>query len=98
MAEVCTVADLWQEWKVGLGGAPPVEELEQCWGACWRPQAAQRTAFCCCKVILDKINCLVDLGQTIDLAVAQLEALRAGKSIRKLSDTLQAQRSASRYN
>ena len=70
MAEVRTVADLWQEWKVGLRGAPPIEELEQRWGARWRPQAAQKTAFCRRKVILDEINRLVDLGQTIDLAVA----------------------------
>jgi hypothetical protein len=62
MAKVWTVADLWQEWKVGLGGAAPIEQLEKRWGARWRPSRAQKTAFCRRKVILDEINCLVDLG------------------------------------
>ena len=94
LAKVWTVPDLWQEWKVGLGGATPVEQLEQRWGARWRPSGAQKTAFCRRKVILDEINRLVDLGQTPDQAVAQLEALRAGKSLRRLSEVLQAQNGA----
>jgi hypothetical protein len=90
MAEIRTVTDLWQEWKVGLGGAPSVEELEQRWGAPWRPRAAQKTAFCRRKVILDEVNRLIDLGQTAELAVAQLEALRAGRSLRRFSYVLRA--------
>ena len=85
MADVRTVADLWQEWKVGLGGSPPVEELEQCWGAWWQPRAAQKTAFCHCKVILDVVNHLIDFGQMPVFAVAQLETLHAGRSHRLVS-------------
>jgi len=92
MANASTVTNLYQEWKVGLGRVPSVEELEQRWGARWRPRAVQKTTFCRHKVILDKINRLIDLGQTPDHAVAQLEALPSGRSLRRFSDALRVQR------
>lgn len=87
-----TVTDAWREWKEGIGGRPALEELEEKWGARWRPEAAQRTAFCRRKVVLDELHRLQKAGRSPEDAVAELEALRAGRSLGKLAVDLMARR------
>jgi transcriptional activator of glycolytic enzymes GCR1 len=40
--DIFTVEQVWQQWKEGLGGNPPVEELEKDWGTRWRSDARMR--------------------------------------------------------
>jgi hypothetical protein len=89
LMDLRTVADAWREWKEGIAGFPAVELLESCWGAAWRPEAKQRVAFCRRKVIWDEVNRLLQAGLTQNDAIAQLEALRSGKSLYKLGLLLQ---------
>jgi hypothetical protein len=93
--DIRTVIDAWREWKEGIAGQPPVEQLEQDWGPKWRPTSAQRIAFCRRKVILDEVYRLVQTGLSPDDAVAQLEALRNGRSLTKLRKTIQQQKRGS---
>jgi len=87
------VADVWREWKEGIGG-PPLEALEQRWGHRLRPMAHQRVAWSRRKVLLDEILRLRQGGLSAAEAVSQLDGLRDGRSIRNLSDRLTAQRTA----
>jgi transcriptional activator of glycolytic enzymes GCR1 len=89
---VSTVKQVWQQWKDGYGGNPPVEQLERDWGAQWRPDARMRQWFSRRKVIWDRLREIVDAGQTPDAAVDQLEKLRKGKSLHQLSKQLKQQR------
>ena len=89
LMDLRTVADAWREWKEGIAGFPAVEQLESSWGAAWRPEAKQRVAFCRRKVVWDEVSRLIQAGLTQSNAVAQLEALRGGKSLYKLALLLQ---------
>jgi hypothetical protein len=89
---VSTVEQVWQQWKDGYGGNPPVEQLEREWGAQWRPDARMRQWFSRRKVIWDRLREIVDAGQTPDAAVDQLEKLRKGKSLHQLGKQLKQQR------
>ncbi len=94
LMDLRTVADAWREWKEGIAGFPAVEQLESSWGAAWRPEAKQRVAFCRRKVVWDEVGRLIQAGLTQNDAVAQLEALRSGKSLYKLALLLQQMQKA----
>lgn len=89
---VRTVADAWREWEVGIFGRPPLKALERRWGAKLRPTAAQRVAWCRRKVIIDEVERLMRAGRSGEAAVAELEALRAGRTLPKLIDVLSRRR------
>ncbi|KAH8787528.1 transcriptional activator of glycolytic enzymes-domain-containing protein, partial [Hyaloscypha sp. PMI_1271] len=85
--DVRTVRDLWREWKVGIAG-PPVEQLEQLYGARWRPENKQRAWFCRRKIIIDEIVARIGARASEEAAITALERQRQGKSINKLCDLL----------
>ena len=93
LARAFTVADVWREWKQGLAGRPAICELEEAWGSRWRPGNAVRVQFCRRKVIWDEVLARVaHSGQSEEEAVAELELLRAGRSLNQLVDELKQRR------
>lgn len=88
-----SVADVWREWSVGIAGRPALQVLEQEWGHFLRPTARQRTAWSRRKVVLDELRRLIARGSTEEAAVAELEALRAGRSLRRLIDDPKSRKS-----
>jgi Transcriptional activator of glycolytic enzymes len=82
--EARTVHDAWREWDVGIAGRPALEDLESRWGAKLRPEGSQRTAWSRRKALLDEILRRIARGMTAEAAVAELELLRAGRSLPKL--------------
>jgi hypothetical protein len=89
---VLTVEDVWREWKEGLGGQPAVQDLEDKWGSRWRPGNTLRVQFCRRKVIWDAILARIARGRSEEEAVAEVERIRAGKSLNRLVDTLRQRR------
>ena len=82
MSRAChlTVADLWREWTVGLGGGPAVSDLERAWKRKWRKSNTETKFFSRRKVIIDHIVALKDrVG--IERALHQLETLRTGRNL-----------------
>jgi hypothetical protein len=92
LAKVLTVEDVWREWKEGLGGQPAVQDLEDKWGSRWRPGNTLRVQFCRRKVIWDAILARIARGRSEEEAVAEVERIRAGKSLNRLVDTLRQRR------
>ena len=87
-----TIHDIWREWEEGIAGGPALKDLEEQWGHHWRPTAAQKVAWCRRMVLYTELQRLCATGCSADEAVAELEALRAGRSLRKLHDLLVTQR------
>ena len=92
LARVFTVKDAWQEWQEGLAGQPALRELEARWGSRWRPGNAVRIAFSRRKVIWDEILACTARGKSVDEAVAELELLRASRSLNSLVKELKRRR------
>ena len=88
LAKAYTVRDVWREWAEGLAGQPAVRELEERWGAKWRPCNIVRVQFCRRKVIWDEIPARVARGKSEEEAITELELLRAGRSLNQLVDEL----------
>lgn len=93
LARAFTVTDVWREWKEGLAGRPAIRELEETWGSRWRPGNAVRVQFCRRKVIWDEVLARAAHGGKSEAeAVAELELLRAGRSLNQLVDELKQRR------
>jgi hypothetical protein len=92
LAKACTIKDIWKEWKDGFAGRPAIRELEEKWGACWRPGNTIRIQFCCRKVIWDEIQARTARGKSEDEAIAELELLRGGRGMNYLANELKKQR------
>lgn len=92
LAKVYTVQDVWREWRDGLAGRPAIRELEETWGSRWRPGNTVRVQFCRRKVIWDEVLARVTRGKGEEEAVAELELLRAGRSLNQLVDELKHRR------
>ncbi|KAK3906347.1 hypothetical protein C8A05DRAFT_29789 [Staphylotrichum tortipilum] len=92
LAKVFTVQDAWREWKEGLGGRQPVQDLEERWGSLWRPGNNLRVQFCRRKVIWDAILARIARGKSEEDAVAEVERLREGQSLNRLVDILRRRR------
>ena len=92
LARAFTVKDVWREWQEGLAGQPAIKELEEKWGSRWRPTNAVRVQFCRRKVIWDEVLARTARGRNADEAVAELELLRAGRSLNHLVDELKRRR------
>ena len=92
LARVFTVKDAWREWQEGLAGQPALRELEARWGSRWRPGNAVRIAFSRRKVIWDEILARTARGKSVDEAVAELELLRASRSLNSLVEELKRRR------
>lgn len=92
LAKAYTVRDVWREWKDGLAGQPAVRDLEEAWGSSWRPGNTVRVQFCRRKVVWDEILARVARGKAEEEAVAELELLRAGRSLNQLVDELKHRR------
>ena len=76
-----TVTNVQREYKEGIARGLAVEQLEQQWQACQRSRGAQRTAWCQCKVIINKVVRPIKAGLTPSNAVAKLEAKRGSTSL-----------------
>ncbi len=89
-----SVADVWREWRKGVGGRPALEGLEEAWGHLLRPTARQATAWSRRRVVVDDLRRLVASGRSEEEAVEELEALRGGRHLRRLIDDLKARQRA----
>ncbi|KAE8260021.1 hypothetical protein A4X13_0g591 [Tilletia indica] len=78
---VKTVAQVWEEWKVGFRGAPSLESLEREHGTKWcgGPASAGRRAFLRRMVIIKAIR--DTKGQTIELRIAALQQKMGAHSL-----------------
>jgi hypothetical protein len=83
-----TVADVWREWREGIAGRPALQGLERTLGHLLRPKAKDHTAWSRRKVILDELTRLIARGRTEEATVAELEAIRAGRHLRRLIEDL----------
>ncbi|XP_044715677.1 centromere DNA-binding protein complex CBF3 subunit [Hirsutella rhossiliensis] len=92
LARVFTVGDVWKEWEEGFAGQKAVRELEETWGSRWRPGNGVRVQFCRRKVIWDELLARMASGKCKEAAVAELELLRAGRSLNRLVDELKQRR------
>ena len=92
LSKVFTIKDVWKEWKDGFAGRPAIRELEEKWGSRWRPGNAIRVQFCRRKIIWDEILARTARGKGEDEVIAELELLRAGRSIIYLADELKKRR------
>jgi hypothetical protein len=92
LARVFTVQDVWKEWKEGLSGQPAVRALEEKWGSRWRPGNGVRVQFCRRKVIWDEVLARIAAGAAEEAAVAELERIRASRSLNRLVDDLKQRR------
>ncbi|RKK06602.1 hypothetical protein BFJ65_g18500 [Fusarium oxysporum f. sp. cepae] len=92
LAKVFTVRDVWKEWEEGIAGQPAVRVLEETWGSRWRPGNGIRVQFCRRKVIWDELLARTASGKNEEEAVAELELLRAGRSLNRLVDELKQRR------
>ncbi|KAJ0129218.1 hypothetical protein HZ326_27681, partial [Fusarium oxysporum f. sp. albedinis] len=92
LAKVFTVRDVWKEWEEGIAGQPAVRVLEETWGSRWRPGNGVRVQFCRRKVIWDELLARTASGKNEEEAVAELELLRAGRSLNRLVDELKQRR------
>lgn len=88
LAKAYNVRDAWRDWTDGLADRPAVRELEDTWGSHWRPSNSIRVQFCRRKVIWDEVRARVTRGKSEEEAVAELELLRAGRSLYQLIDEL----------
>ncbi|TLD33384.1 hypothetical protein PspLS_00111 [Pyricularia sp. CBS 133598] len=83
-----TVGEVWAEFKHGLDGTPPIEAIEQQWGSRWRPDPKGRTWFSRRKIVWDKVRELIHDGLTEEDAVAEVDAMRNGRSVHWLINLL----------
>ena len=86
------MAEVWKEYREGLDGQPPIEQLDATWGSRWRPEPRGRTWYSRRKVIWDKIREYITEGLGEEEAVAEVEKLRGGGSVNKLIRMLQDER------
>ncbi|KAF7720454.1 hypothetical protein EC973_008518, partial [Apophysomyces ossiformis] len=49
--KLATVSNVWKEWKLEVGGQPPIEELEKKFKVRWCKTDKARQAFHCRKVL-----------------------------------------------
>ena len=92
LATLYTVKDAWREWHEGFAGRPAIRELEEQWGSRWRPGNTVRVQFCRRKVIWDALRARTARGKSVEEAIAELEQLRAGQSLKRLTEKLRQQR------
>jgi len=92
LATLYTVKDAWREWHEGFAGRLAIRELEEQWGSRWRPGSTIRVQFCRRKVIWDALRARTARGKSVEEAIAELEQLRAGQSLKRLAEKLRQQR------
>jgi hypothetical protein len=87
-----TVADLWNEWSVGIDGKPPIKQLEAM-GTGWRAcDSAEQRFFQRRKAIIDLVEANINAGLSEEGAVAAVDSLREGKSLNALYDFIKSGR------
>ncbi len=87
-----TVLDIWQEYKYGKDGNQSIESLDAQWGPRWRPEPKNRTWYSRRKIVWDKIKELIHDGLSEEDALAEVERMRAGRSMNWLMNILQNNR------
>ena len=68
-----TVAQVWQEYTIGLNGNPSVKSVELQFGRKWRMSAQDANLFYARKRIYDKVEDLVQKGKPEEIAVSLLD-------------------------
>ncbi len=86
-----TVADLWEEWTIGLRGGPAIRDLER-EGTTWRRSPSESRFFQRRKIVLDEVQRLVDGGRGAVEAVAEVVAGHVGKELNAISEALKRRR------
>lgn len=91
-----TVHEVWEEYRHGRNGNPPLESLDALWGARWRPDAKIRVWYGRRKAILDKIRQYIADGIDEQNAVLEVERMRRGRTLHWLSRILLEDRKATK--
>lgn len=91
-----TVPEIWEEYRYGRSGNPPLETLDALWGPRWRPDAKIRVWYGRRKAILDKIRELIADGIDEENAVMEVEKMRRGRTLQWLARILLEDRKATR--
>jgi hypothetical protein len=86
-----TISTLWEEWTVGLGGAPPIRDAERA-GTQWRRHPTEARFFQRRKIIIDEVQRRIDAGSGAVDAVRALEDEYAGKELNAIAVALKPQR------
>ena len=76
---VTTVPELWNEWSLGRGSGPSIQQLDSAWGAKWR-DPTEKQFYHRRLSIIKAIRRQHESGQASSLqeGAVQLEALRTG--------------------
>jgi hypothetical protein len=88
--ESMTVADLWQEWTIGLDGGPAIRDLERR-SKSWRRDKTESRFFNRRHIILDAIQKKVSEGFSEEAAIAYFEQMRRGAPLNYLSKEIPKQ-------
>ena len=84
-----TVADVWREYTCGLGGYPPVKEIEKEYGTGWRKSNTATQQWTRRKSIYNEVNYYIkEKNLSESSAVAKVEELRGDLSLFKLHGKL----------
>jgi hypothetical protein len=75
---VTTVAQLWEEYKVGLGGGPAIEALVEQHGNKWRNYKGGRQLWYWHKHIYDEIKLQIELGKSESEALQHVQTQSSG--------------------
>ena len=86
-----TVNQLWIEWKYGIGNNPSIQRLENDYGIAWRSSAAETKYFNRRRIIINKIESLIESGMSEREAIETVERMRMemrNKSLAELQDAI----------
>lgn len=92
--KIYTIPETWREWTIGTMGCSSVEELDQWYGSCWRPEHKERQFDSVRKVIVEELQrrAMEKGGYDDNIAAVveemEVEKIRSGVSLAKISGVL----------
>jgi hypothetical protein len=88
--DIQNIEMLWKEWKEGMPGGLPIEQVEAQYGTKWRKGNSDSKFFNRRRVIIKKIEDLISKeGMTANQAMEHLEIQRGNMSLQKFGEFLQ---------
>lgn len=87
-----SVADVWEEFRYGRNGNPPLESVEIRWGPRWRRDYKVQAWYNKRKIITEKIKQYIADGVDEQDAIYELQMMRRGRTLNWLSRELESRR------